>query len=75
MAVAITTKDGPLYARGFGVIDFTTNQAADQNTLFAVTSNTKAFTAAALAMLVEKKKLSWSDKVRLHLPWFALYDS
>lgn len=75
MAVAITTKDGPLYARGFGATDFTTNQAVDQNTLFAVASNTKAFTAAALAMLVEKKKLSWSDKVRLHLPWFALYDS
>ena len=46
----------------------------DEHTLFAIASNTKAFTSAALAMLVEEGKLSWDDPVREHLPYFRLYD-
>ncbi|MDO8899632.1 MAG: serine hydrolase domain-containing protein, partial [Bacteroidales bacterium] len=74
MAIAIVSKDSVLYAKGFGVIDIYTKQAVDENTLFAVASNTKAFTAAALAMLVDQGKISWNDKVVKHLPFFALYD-
>jgi CubicO group peptidase (beta-lactamase class C family) len=74
MAVAITTPNGQLFAKGYGITDITTKQAVNEHTLFAVASNTKAFTAAALALLVEQKKLNWNDKVRKHLPWFELYD-
>ncbi len=74
MAIAITDANEILYARGFGVTDITTGQPVDENTLFAVASNTKAFTVAALAMLVEQEKITWNDKVRKYLPWFALYD-
>ncbi|MDP3442614.1 MAG: serine hydrolase domain-containing protein, partial [Ignavibacteria bacterium] len=74
MAIAIVTKDSILFAKGFGVTDVTTRQAVDENTLFAVASNTKAFTATALSMLVEQGKISWDDKVISHLPYFALYD-
>lgn len=74
MAVAIVSASDIVYARGFGITDITTKQAVDENTLFAVASNTKAFTAAALAMLAEQNKIAWSDKVRKYLPWFSLYD-
>ena len=45
----------------------------DENTLFGIASNSKAFTAAALAMLVDEGKLKWDDKVREYIPEFKLY--
>ena len=42
--------------------------------MFAVASNTKAYTAAALAILVDEKKINWTDKVVDYLPYFKLYD-
>ncbi|MCP4552981.1 MAG: serine hydrolase, partial [Bacteroidetes bacterium] len=50
-----------------------TGEAVDENSLFAIASNTKAFTSACIAMLVEEGKLSWDDKVVEYLPWFQLY--
>lgn len=44
-------------------------------TLFQIGSNTKAFTAAALAMLVDAGKLRWEDRVIDYLPQFRLYDA
>jgi CubicO group peptidase (beta-lactamase class C family) len=44
------------------------------DTLFAIGSCTKAFTATALAMLVAEGKADWEDPVRKHLPWFHLDD-
>jgi CubicO group peptidase (beta-lactamase class C family) len=46
----------------------------DADTLFAVASNTKAFTCAALSILVEEGKLAWDDPVTKHLPEFQMYD-
>jgi CubicO group peptidase (beta-lactamase class C family) len=42
--------------------------------VFAIASNTKAFTAAAVAILVDEKKLGWDDRVIAYLPYFQLYD-
>ena len=41
---------------------------------FAIASNSKAFTAASLAILVDEKKMSWDDKVTKYLPDFQIYD-
>src|ERR1044072_1777476 len=46
----------------------------DENTLFAIASNSKAFTTAALAILVDEKKLNWNDKVTKYLPDFQMSD-
>ncbi len=46
----------------------------DENTLYAIASNSKAFTTAAIAQLVDEGKLGWDDKVRSYLPYFELYD-
>jgi CubicO group peptidase (beta-lactamase class C family) len=46
----------------------------DENTLFAVGSTSKAFTAAAVGMLVDEGKVRWDDPATLHLPELQLHD-
>jgi CubicO group peptidase (beta-lactamase class C family) len=74
LAVAVV-KDGRLvFAKGYGVKKLGDPAQVDENTLFGIGSNTKAFTAATLASLVDEGKLSWDDKVFQKLPGFAMYD-
>ena len=74
MAVAIV-KDGKIiFSKGYGTINVNTGEKVDGNSLFAIASNSKAFTSAAIAMLIDEGKMSWDDKVRDYLPWFELYD-
>ncbi|MDQ1834430.1 serine hydrolase [Massilia scottii] len=75
IAIAIV-KDGKVVAaRGFGVRKLGEPAPVDGKTIFEVASNSKAFTAAALAMLVDEGKLEWDDKVTRHLPDFQMYDA
>lgn len=74
MGIAIVTKDSVLMAKGYGVKDIKTNEPVDANTIFAVASNSKAFTASSIALLVDQGKLDWDDPVVKYLPWFKMYD-
>jgi CubicO group peptidase (beta-lactamase class C family) len=68
-------RDGKIeLMRGYGVKELGTNDKVDENTLFMIGSNSKAFTATALAILDNEKKLSLDDKVQKWLPDFKLYD-
>ena len=68
-------KDGKVVVmKGYGVKEMGTTNKVDENTLFMIGSNTKAFTATALAMLAADKKLSLDDHVIKWLPDFKLYD-
>jgi CubicO group peptidase (beta-lactamase class C family) len=74
MAVGIV-KDGKLiYAKGYGVRELGKTAPVDIDTLFQIGSNTKAFTAAALAILVDERKIRWDDEVIDYIPEFRLYD-
>jgi CubicO group peptidase (beta-lactamase class C family) len=74
MAIGIV-KDGKLiYSKGYGAREQGKSGRVDADTLFQIGSNTKAFTAAALAILVDEGKISWDDKVIDHLPQFRMYD-
>lgn len=73
MAIAIVKDGNIMLSKGYGVKDAKSNEKADDKTLFAIASNSKAFTAAALAVLVDEGKIKWSDKVRKYLPYFQLY--
>ena len=75
MAVAVVQDDKVVFAKGFGTSNLNTNAKVNKDTLFGIASNTKAFTSAALAKLVDEGKLSWDDRVIDHLPEFRLYDS
>ena len=75
LAVAIVKDGKVVMSEGFGVLKLGQPDPVDADTLFAIASNTKAFTAASLAMLQEDGKLQWDDRVQQHLPWLQLYDS
>lgn len=74
IAVAVVKDDKVIHSKGYGVRSLKTKLKVDQNTLFGIASNSKAFTTAALGILVDEKKLSWDDKVTDYIPEFKLYD-
>ena len=57
-AIAIVRNDSVIYARGYGVRQVGATQPVDERTVFAIGSSSKAFTAAAVAMLADEQKLS-----------------
>ena len=72
MAVAVVRGDRVIYARGFGVRDLATQEPVTPETLFAIGSSTKAFTATAAGMVVDDGKLSWDDPLSRHVPSLTL---
>lgn len=74
LAIAIVKNNEVIFSKGYGVKDINNNKKVDDETLFAIASNTKAFTASALAILVDHEKINWDDKVTDYLPYFKLYD-
>lgn len=74
IAVAVVKDGKVIHAKGYGIRSIKTNLKVDENTLFGVASNTKAFTAAALGMLVDEKKITWDTKVTDVIPEFKMYD-
>ncbi|WP_242155697.1 serine hydrolase [Aestuariivivens sediminis] len=74
VAVAIV-KDGKIiHSKGYGVKSSVTKSPVNNHTNFAIASNSKAFTTAALAILVEEGKITWQDKVKDHIPEFKMYN-
>lgn len=74
VAVAVVQGTELIYAKGFGLREAGKGAPVDPGTLFQVGSTTKAFTAAAIGILVEEGKLRWDDPVNEHLPWFRVQD-
>ena len=75
MAIAIVKDDKVVFAKGYGVQKLGGNVAVNKDTLFAIASNSKSFTTASLAVLIDEKKIGgWDDKVSKYLPDFELYD-
>lgn len=75
VAVAIVKDGQVVMARGYGVREMGKPAKVDEHTMFAIASNTKAFTAAALNMLQDEGKLATTDRVIDHLPWFRMSDA
>lgn len=74
MAVAVL-KDGEIYMQNtYGIQSIQTKKPVDKQTMFGVASNTKAFTTAALAQLVDQGKITWDTKVNEIIPEFKLYN-
>lgn len=75
IAVAVIKDDQVVHMKGYGVSSIATGRKTDENTLFAIASNSKAFTSAALGILVDEGKLTWETKVTDIIPEFRLYNS
>jgi CubicO group peptidase (beta-lactamase class C family) len=74
IAVAIVRPNQPDFARGYGVRTLGKPETVNPHTLFGIASNSKAFTAAALAILVDAGKVGWDDPVTRHIPEFKMAD-
>ncbi|MBN6149058.1 serine hydrolase [Xanthomonas sp. AmX2] len=74
VAIAIVKDGQVLLERGYGVRELGKPEPVDAQTPFAIASNTKAFTAAALSILADEGKLKLDDRVVEHLPWFRMAD-
>ena len=74
LGVAVVKDGATVLARGYGVKLQGQPARADEHTLFAIASNTKNVTAAALAILVDEGKVAWDAPIRTYLPGFTLSD-
>ena len=74
LALAVVKGDSVLVAKGYGLKDVRGGAPLDERSLFAVASTSKAFTVAALGMLVDEGLISWDDPVTDHLLGFQLSD-
>ncbi len=73
-AVAIVKDGRVVMTKGYGVRTLGEPDPVDAHTLFGIASNTKAFTATALGLLVEEGKIAWDGRVIDYLPWFRMAD-
>ncbi|HWH63539.1 MAG TPA: serine hydrolase domain-containing protein, partial [Ginsengibacter sp.] len=74
IAVAVVKDGKVIHAKGYGVRSLNTKLPVDENTLFGIASNSKAFTVAALGILVDEGKVKWDDKVTDYIPEFRMYN-
>jgi CubicO group peptidase (beta-lactamase class C family) len=71
----VVVKDGAVVlAKGYGVLEAGKPEKVNEDTIFAIGSTSKAFTAAAIGTLVDQKKIKWDDRVVDHWPEFRLSD-
>ena len=74
VAVAIVKDGKVVVSKGYGVKSIGEKGNVDENTLFQIASNSKAFTGTSIAILDYEKRLSLDDKVTRWMPGFKLYD-
>ena len=74
MGIAVVKDGQVVLAKGYGVRKLGDPAPVDAQTLFGIASNTKVFTATALALLVEEGKLAWDAPVTRYLRWFQMSD-
>lgn len=72
VALAIVQGTDVVYLKGYGV-DASGASITPQTPMF-IGSQSKSFTALAIAQLMEAGKLNLNDPVRAHIPWFAVAD-
>jgi CubicO group peptidase (beta-lactamase class C family) len=75
LSVAVIKDGEVVFMKGYGVTRVGGTESVNENTLFMIGSNTKAFTATAMTILQSSGKVSLNDKVRKWMPEFRLRDS
>ncbi len=75
LALAIVRDDSVVYAKGYGTRTVGATEPVDANTIFAIGSASKAFTAALVALAVDDGKMKWDEKVTAYLPGLQLNDT
>src|SRR5258708_3972986 len=85
LALGIVAGDRLIYSKGFGVRSKTDGVPVDTRAVFKIGSTTKAFLATTMAVMVDRGKFRWDDRVvdldtgfQLMAPWatreFRVFD-
>lgn len=74
LSISVVNKDSILFSKGYGKREILKEEAVNEHTIFAIASNTKAFTSGAIARLVDEDLLEWDDRVTKYLPSLQLYN-
>ncbi len=74
LAIGIVHDDSIVLSRGYGVRTAGRPERVDDHTLFAIASDTKAFTGILMAMLADSGRARWDDHVTAYLPDLQLAD-
>ena len=74
VTIAVVEKNKIIFAGGFGYADYEKKIPVTANTLFAIGSCTKAFTASMLGMLEKEGKINLDSPVRNYLPELKFYN-
>ncbi|MBQ9966911.1 MAG: beta-lactamase family protein, partial [Clostridia bacterium] len=69
------SRGGETFYCGGGIADLETGAKADENTIYAIASASKAFIATSICMLADEGKLSLDEPVKTYLPGFKMYDT
>ncbi len=67
-AVIAAVQGEKLYIKTHGVKSVVNKEPVTDTTAFNIASNSKAFLSAAVALLVDRGRLSWDDPVRQYVP-------
>jgi CubicO group peptidase (beta-lactamase class C family) len=73
-AISVVNDGELVYSKGYGFRDPENNLEMTPDTYYRMASNTKAFVAMCLAILVDEGKLDWDKPVRDYIPYFRLKD-
>jgi CubicO group peptidase (beta-lactamase class C family) len=74
VAAGVIVDGTVTFAKGYGFRELGKGATVTPDTIFAVGSMTKSFTAVTVAAMVDERKLNWDRPVREYLPWFRMYD-
>lgn len=74
-AVAVIKDTEVVYNKGFGFRETGSTVKPDADTQYWIASNTKAFTAASVMILVDEGKLELDKPIKSYIPWFKMYDT
>jgi CubicO group peptidase (beta-lactamase class C family) len=74
IAVGIIKNNRLVYSQGYGYRDINRKLKVEPDTRFLIASCSKSFTATAIGILVDEKKLDWDKPVKQYLPSFATFD-
>jgi len=74
LSIAVIENGNITYLKGYGVRESGKQDKVDENTLFAVASNSKAFTGLSIALLESQDKLKLDDKVSKYIPYLKMND-
>ncbi len=75
LAISVIQDGRLIYSKGFGFRDVEQNLPVTPQTLFAIGSCSKAFTAVTMGILVDEGQLEWDRPLKEYLPTFKLKDS